>query len=119
QRCTAWISETTMHSGGITRASATDLFTRFLENFTEELVDNAKLVRALIDGVQFYNSGLPEFEPRLRLLIKVMLIQILGPGNDRKYDTMTYVLINTGFSAVLRTTAVEVTPEERAAAIAM
>lgn len=119
QRCTAWLSEITQQPGGITRASATELFTKFLESFTDELVDNAKLVRALIDGVQFYSSGLPEFEPRLRLLIKVLLIQILGPGDDRKYDTMTFVLINTGFSAVLRTSAVEVTPEEREAAIAM
>lgn len=119
QRCTAWLSEITQQPGGITRASATELFTRFLESFTEELADNAKLVRALIDGVQFYSSGLPEFEPRLHLLIKVLLIQILGPDDDRKYDTMTYVLINTGFSAVLRTSAVEVTPEEREAAIAM
>ncbi|WP_067855260.1 TetR/AcrR family transcriptional regulator [Nocardia shimofusensis] len=119
QRCTAWISETTQLSRELTRASASELFTKFLESFTDELADNAKLVRALIDGVQFYSSGLPEFEPRLRLLIKVLLIQILGPGDDRKYDTMTFVLINTGFSAVLRTSAVEVTPEEREAAIAM
>jgi hypothetical protein len=43
-------------------------------------IDNAPLVRTLGAGVQFYNSGIPEFEPRLRVLVKVLLIQLLGPA---------------------------------------
>ncbi|MBF6189696.1 TetR/AcrR family transcriptional regulator [Nocardia implantans] len=86
---------------------------------TEELVANAKLVRALVAGVQFYSSGIPEFEPRLRLLVKVMLIQMLGPGDDHEYDVMTFVVINTGFAAVLRASALEVDDPVRAEAIDM
>ncbi|MER7450576.1 helix-turn-helix domain-containing protein [Nocardia beijingensis] len=86
---------------------------------TEELVANAKLVRALVAGVQFYSSGIPEFEPRLRLLVKVMLIQVLGPGDDHEYDVMTFVVINTGFAAVLRASALEVDDPVRAEAIDM
>ncbi|MGV9331004.1 TetR/AcrR family transcriptional regulator [Nocardia sp. NPDC003726] len=86
---------------------------------TEELVANAKLVRALVAGVQFYSSGIPEFEPRLRLLVKVMLIQTLGPGDDHEYDVMTFVVINTGFAAVLRASALEVDDPVRAEAIDM
>ncbi|MFD8248907.1 MULTISPECIES: TetR/AcrR family transcriptional regulator [unclassified Nocardia] len=86
---------------------------------TEELVANAKLVRALVAGVQFYSSGIPEFEPRLRLLVKVMLIQVLGPGDDHEYDVMTFVVINTGFAAVLRASALEVDDPARAEAIDM
>ncbi|WP_063057501.1 TetR/AcrR family transcriptional regulator [Nocardia sienata] len=84
------------------------LLAEILHAVTDELAAHADLVRALVDGVQFYSSGLPEFEPRLRLLIKVMLIQILGPGDDRKYDVMTFVVINTGFAAALRASAVEI-----------
>ncbi|MFE3445282.1 TetR/AcrR family transcriptional regulator [Nocardia sp. NPDC059180] len=90
-----------------------------LEVITEELVANAELVRALVAGVQFYNSGIPEFEPRLRLLVKVLLIQVLGPGDDHEYDLMTFVVLNTGFAAVLRASALEVSIEERQEAIAM
>lgn len=86
---------------------------------TEELVANAKLVRALVAGVQFYSSGIPEFEPRLRLLVKVMLIQVLGPGDDHEYDVMTFVVINTGFAAVLRASALDVDDPVRAEAIDM
>jgi hypothetical protein len=77
------------------------------------------LVRALVAGVQFYSSGLPEFEPRLRLLVKVVLIQVLGPGDDHEYDMMTFVIINTGFAAVLRASALDVDSRERREAIEM
>ncbi|MGY2005344.1 TetR/AcrR family transcriptional regulator [Nocardia gipuzkoensis] len=90
-----------------------------LQVITAELVANAQLVRALVGGVQFYSSGIPEFEPRLRLLVKVMLIQILGPGDDHEYDVMTFVMINTGFAAVLRTSALDVDSRARAEAIDM
>ncbi|MEU2039669.1 TetR/AcrR family transcriptional regulator [Nocardia niwae] len=95
------------------------IVTEILEVITEELVANAKLVRALVAGVQFYSSGIPEFEPRLRLLVKVMLIQVLGPGDDHRYDVMTFVIINTGFAAVLRASALEVDSGARREAIEM
>ncbi|MGV9780322.1 hypothetical protein [Nocardia farcinica] len=69
--------------------------------------------------MQFYNSGIPEFEQRLRVLVKVMIIQLLGPGDDRRYDTMTFVLINTGFATVLRASALEVGSAERRDAITL
>ncbi|ONM48464.1 TetR/AcrR family transcriptional regulator [Nocardia donostiensis] len=97
----------------------TALVAGILEVFTDVLVANAALVKALVGGVQFYSSGLPDLEPRLRLLVKVILIQGLGPGDDATYDTMAFVLINTGFAAVLRVSAVEVSAEERDKALAM
>lgn len=99
--------------------SVEDMTADILAAICDELVDNAKLVRALAAGVQFYNSGIPEFEPRLRLLVKVLLIQILGPSDDHELDVMAFVLVNTGFSAVLRASALEVDPEERREAIVM
>ncbi|WP_280507676.1 TetR/AcrR family transcriptional regulator [Nocardia flavorosea] len=95
------------------------MMARVLEITTDVLVANAPLVRALVAGVQFYSSGIPEFEPRLRILIKVMLIQMLGPGDDREYDVMSFVLINTGFAAVLRASALDVDDGQRAEAINM
>ncbi|MFI7188410.1 TetR/AcrR family transcriptional regulator [Nocardia nova] len=102
-------SDATMH----------ELTARLLNSIAEELVANALLVRALVAGVQFYSSGIPEFEPRLRLLIKVLLIQVLGPGDDHEYDVMTFVIINTGFSAVLRASAIEFDERQRREAIDM
>ncbi|MGN2638126.1 TetR/AcrR family transcriptional regulator [Nocardia takedensis] len=99
--------------------SPEQLMAGVLDTITVELVAQAPLVRALVAGVQFYSSGLPEFEPRLRVLVKVMLIQMLGPGDDREFDTMTFVLINTGFAAVLRASAQDVDGAERREAIAM
>lgn len=96
-----------------------ELTAGILDTICDELVVNAKLVRALAAGVQFYNSGIPEFEPRLRLLVKVVLIQILGPADDHELDVMAFVLVNTGFSAVLRASALEVDPEQRREAIDM
>ncbi|WP_067895544.1 TetR/AcrR family transcriptional regulator [Nocardia vaccinii] len=93
--------------------------TSVLEAVSDELAAKASLVRALAAGVQFYSSGIPEFEPRLRLLAKVIVIQMLGPGDDHRYDVMAFVLINTGFAAVLRASALEVSGEERREAIAM
>ncbi|RDI52973.1 TetR/AcrR family transcriptional regulator [Nocardia mexicana] len=104
---------------GMSEKSILELVTGILEVITDELVANAKLVRALVAGVQFYSSGIPEFEPRLRLLVKVLVIQLLGPGDDHEYDVMTFVLINTGFAAVLRASALEVDSQERKEAIAM
>lgn len=104
---------------GMSGRTTLEQVTRILQVITDELVDNARLVRALVAGVQFYSSGIPEFEPRLRLLVKVMVIQILGPGDDHRYDVISFVLINTCFAAVLRTSALEVDSTERHEAIAM
>ncbi|MFE9322134.1 TetR/AcrR family transcriptional regulator [Nocardia sp. NPDC052278] len=104
---------------GLSDKPMLELITGILEVITDELVANARLVRALVAGVQFYSSGIPEFEPRLRLLVKLLLIQLLGPGDDHEYDVMTFVLINTGFAAVLRASALEVDSRERKEAIEM
>lgn len=99
--------------------NAPDVWVDILTVITDELVAHAALVRALVAGVQFYSSGIPEFEPRLRLLVKVLIIQLLGPGDDHRYDIMTFVLINTGFAAALRSSAVEVDETSRREAIEM
>ncbi|MFB7878436.1 TetR/AcrR family transcriptional regulator [Nocardia sp. NPDC056064] len=93
--------------------SVHDMFATIFGVITDVLVANAGLVRALIAGVQFYSSGLPEFEPRLRLMIKMLVIRILGPGDDHKYDVMASVVVNTGFAAVLRASALDVDGDER------
>jgi AcrR family transcriptional regulator len=103
----------------LSEKSIPQIVSDILQVITAELVANAQLVRALVGGVQFYSSGIPEFEPRLRLLVKVMLIQILGPGDDHEYDVMTFVMINTGFAAVLRASALDVDSRARAEAIDM
>ncbi|MFI6772257.1 TetR/AcrR family transcriptional regulator [Nocardia sp. NPDC050412] len=104
---------------GLSDKPILEMITGILEVITDELVVNARLVRALVAGVQFYSSGIPEFEPRLRLLVKLLVIQLLGPGDDHEYDVMTFVLINTGFAAVLRASALEVDSQERKEAIEM
>ncbi|MEU4311054.1 TetR/AcrR family transcriptional regulator [Nocardia sp. NPDC024068] len=109
----------TQQVSGARDTSMNTLFAEILHAVSDELAANADLVRALVDGVQFYSSGIPEFEPRLRLLIKVLLIQILGPGDDHEYDVMTYVIINTGFAAVLRASAAEVDSAARHEAVEM
>ncbi|WP_327139772.1 TetR/AcrR family transcriptional regulator [Nocardia sp. NBC_01327] len=119
RRFTQWLSGLSQQSNPQEPLSTTRVITEVLDVFAEELVVNAKLVRALVAGVQFYNSGLPEFETRLHLLMKVLLIQILGPGDDHQYDVMTFVLVNTGFAGVLRASALEVDSQERQEAVAM
>ncbi|GAB2634262.1 TetR/AcrR family transcriptional regulator [Nocardia goodfellowii] len=104
---------------GLSDRSTLEMVTGILEVLAEELAAQARLVRALVEGVQFYSSGIPEFEPRLRLLVKVMVIQLLGPGDDHEYDVMTFVLINTCFAAVLRSAALEVDAQARQEAIRM
>ncbi|MGW2661013.1 TetR/AcrR family transcriptional regulator [Nocardia tengchongensis] len=118
-RFTQWLSGLPPHSETQSIQARTEIVTGLLDMFTQEPVANAKLVRALVGGVQFYNSGLPEFEPRLRLLVKVLLIQLLGPGNDHKYDVMAAVLVNTGFAGVMRASALEVGSDERHEVVAM
>ncbi|MDE1673247.1 TetR/AcrR family transcriptional regulator [Nocardia gipuzkoensis] len=79
-----------------------ELAITILEAITDELVASASLVRALAGGLAYYNSSLPEFEPRLRALLKVLLIQVLGPGNEDAHHAIAFVLINVGFAAAVR-----------------
>lgn len=51
--------------------------------------------------------------------MKLVLIQYLGPGNDRDNEMMARVLINTGFAAVLRASADGISDIDREATIAM
>lgn len=97
----------------------TGVVSEILAIFSDILVANSALLRALIGGVQFYSTGLPQFEQRLRLIVKVVLIQGLGPADDRYLDTVAFVFINTGFAAVVRAAAEEVSESERVDAIAM
>lgn len=90
-----------------------------LDVFAGVLIAKAALVRALIAGVRFHTSGLPELEPRLRLLVKLIVIQYLGPGDDRRNEMMSWVLINTGSAAVLRASADDVSDRDRAESLAM
>ncbi|MGY2091851.1 TetR/AcrR family transcriptional regulator, partial [Nocardia gipuzkoensis] len=119
RRFTHWVSDLSQRPIPQLLPSAPKVLTEMLELFTEELVANAYLVRTLSGGVHPQANGISEFEPRLRPLVKVLLIQLLGPGDDHKHDVMAYVLINIGFAAVLRTTAQEVDEHERREVIAM
>ncbi|WP_043646317.1 TetR/AcrR family transcriptional regulator, partial [Nocardia thailandica] len=59
----------------VTVAEYTSVIAQILDVFAEVLITNAALVRALAGRVHFYRSGIPELEPRLRVLVKVVLIQ--------------------------------------------
>lgn len=119
QRFMDWMSSRPQQPIEDLATAIPQLTTEILELFSDLLATNAKLVRALVIGVQFHRSGIPELEPRLRLLLKVLLIQVLGPGDDEKYDRMTFVLINTGFAAVLRASLPSVDSHERQQIVAM
>ncbi|MFF0547098.1 TetR/AcrR family transcriptional regulator [Nocardia thailandica] len=105
------------------RAGSVEAYTAVLEEilgvFSEVLVPDAALLRALVGGVQFYSSGLPELEKRLRIMVKVILIQNLGPRENEYLDTATRVFINTGFAAVVRSAVEGVTDEDRDRVITM
>lgn len=90
-----------------------------LEVVAEDLVARAGLVRALVAGLQYYSSGLPEFEPRLRGVVKALLIQTLGPGDDHAYEVMSLVVLNTSFAAVVRVAVSDMDPHQRAEALDM
>ncbi|MGF0316365.1 TetR/AcrR family transcriptional regulator [Nocardia fluminea] len=83
----------------------------------EILVANGPLVRALVADLQFYGSGIPEFEPRLRMLIKLYLIQSLGPTHGLDIDTMAYIVLNAGFSTALRSVKMDEEGVDRDAVI--
>ncbi|WP_246350456.1 TetR/AcrR family transcriptional regulator [Nocardia barduliensis] len=99
--------------------SVLELAVTILEAITDELVVNAPLVRALAAGLAYYNSGLPGFEPRLRALLKVLLIRVLGPGNENGHDVIAFVLVNVGFAAAVRAALVDADTGERQEIIAM
>ncbi|MFD3596025.1 TetR/AcrR family transcriptional regulator [Nocardia sp. NPDC058640] len=73
----------------------------------EILIANGPLVRALVADLQFYGSGIPEFEPRLRMILKLYLIQMLGPTRGLDIDTMSFVVLNAGFATALRSVEME------------
>lgn len=83
----------------------------------EILVANGPLVRALVADLQFYGSGIPQFEVRLRTLIKLYLIQSLGPTHSIDIDTMAYIVLNAGFSTALRSVKMEEEGMDRDAVI--
>ncbi|MGY1962538.1 TetR/AcrR family transcriptional regulator [Nocardia gipuzkoensis] len=99
--------------------TVSELAITILEAITDELVANAALVRALAGGLAYYNSGLPEFEPRLRALLKLLVIQVLGPGNEDAHDLMAFVLINVGFAAAVRAALLDADTRERQEVIVM
>ncbi|MGF0315497.1 TetR/AcrR family transcriptional regulator [Nocardia fluminea] len=78
-----------------------------LEAIMDEMATDVPLVRALIAGLDFYSSGMPELEVRLRLLVKMQVIQILGPGDDDEYDVLTFTIIGACFGTVLRAAVLE------------
>ncbi|MBF6168651.1 TetR/AcrR family transcriptional regulator [Streptomyces gardneri] len=102
---------------GLAGQSTAELVASILEVITDELVANAQLIRALSGGVSFYDTGIPELELRLRLFAKVLVIQLLGPGDDHKYDIMSIVLINTGIAAALRASVLEIDDQQRRRAL--
>ncbi|MEV0060698.1 TetR/AcrR family transcriptional regulator [Nocardia sp. NPDC050718] len=73
----------------------------------EILIANGPLVRALVADLHFYGSGIPEFEPRLRMIMKLYLIQMLGPTENIDIDTMAFVVLNAGFATALRSVEME------------
>ncbi|MFE7740734.1 TetR/AcrR family transcriptional regulator [Nocardia sp. NPDC057455] len=96
-----------------------ELSVTILEAITDELVANAALVRALAGGLAYYDSGLPGFEPRLRALLKVLLIQVLGPCTENAHDAIAFVLINIGFAAAVRAALLDADTGERQEVIVM
>ncbi|RBO94511.1 TetR/AcrR family transcriptional regulator [Nocardia puris] len=87
---------------GLEQKSVREVITIILEVMTEQVAAEAPLVRALADGVPFYSSGMPEFELRVRLMVKLLIMQLLGPGDSHEYEVMTSVVVNTCIAAVLR-----------------
>ncbi|WP_280336116.1 TetR/AcrR family transcriptional regulator [Nocardia wallacei] len=119
RRFAEWVSETSAHTSAELLSAAPQRLTEMLELFVDELMNNAALVRALVGGTQYYVSGLPEFEPRLHRLVTALLVRLLGPGDDHTYTVMALVIVNTGFAAVLRSTAADVDVPIRREAVAL
>ncbi|MGW0252408.1 TetR/AcrR family transcriptional regulator [Nocardia goodfellowii] len=63
----------------------------------EEMAADVPLVRAMIAALGFYSSGMPELETRLRMLVKVLIIQIHGPGDEYACDVLTFTVLSAGF----------------------
>ncbi|MEV0686199.1 TetR/AcrR family transcriptional regulator, partial [Nocardia sp. NPDC050378] len=61
----------------------------------------------------FPEAGLSEFGQRLRLLVKVVLIQAFGPSDDRHLDAVTDLMVDTGFAAVVRASANDISDRQR------
>jgi AcrR family transcriptional regulator len=63
RRFSAWVADSAKQPTPQLLSVAPQVITEMLHLFAAELVTNSSLVRALIGGVQFYSSGLLEFEP--------------------------------------------------------
>ncbi|WP_454196038.1 TetR/AcrR family transcriptional regulator [Nocardia sp. Marseille-Q1738] len=72
---------------------------------TSRLAVHADLVRALVAESTLQGSSLPEFERRLRRIVKTYLANALGqlPGQD--LETMAFVISNAGLATCYRITA--------------
>lgn len=82
--------------------SPRDAVVDLIRSAVDILVANGPLVRALVADLQFHGSGIPEFEPRLRMLIKLYILQIIGPIKHVDIDVMAFVVLNAGFATALR-----------------
>ncbi|WP_433762579.1 hypothetical protein [Nocardia sp. CA-135398] len=80
-----------------------ELIASILTVATDVLVDNASLVRALVADLQFYDTVIPEFEPRLHTVIETLISRILGPGDEHQRRRTTSTALDTMFVIVLRT----------------
>ncbi|MBB5915216.1 AcrR family transcriptional regulator [Nocardia transvalensis] len=103
---------------GVADKPVIETLTGILGAITDELAENAALVRELVAAVHYHDTIIPAFEPRLRILVKVLIIQTLGPGDDRHYELMAFVIVNTSFAAVMRAALAE-TEQQRHEIIAM
>ncbi|GGK38840.1 TetR/AcrR family transcriptional regulator [Nocardia camponoti] len=91
----------------ITGLTPQEAVTEILRAAVEILVAEGPLVRALVTDLNFYGSGIPDFEPRFRFILKVYILNAIGlqPGVD--VDTIAFVALNAGFAVTLRSVYLE------------
>ncbi|MEV0688550.1 helix-turn-helix domain-containing protein, partial [Nocardia sp. NPDC050378] len=68
---------------GMSAEYAATLVSDILAVFADILEGRSGLVNSMLRTLQFPEAGLSEFGQRLRLLVKVVLIQAFGPSDDR------------------------------------
>jgi len=69
------------------------------------LATHAGLARALLAESTLQGTGVPEFEPRLRLIVKTYLVHALGRLPEQDLETMAFVISNAGLAICYRLTA--------------
>ncbi|MFE7718521.1 TetR/AcrR family transcriptional regulator [Nocardia rhizosphaerihabitans] len=106
-------------SDTVTMEGISKVVAAMLRMFTDVLDDHRSLVKALVRDVRLERSGLMELEPRLRVLNRLLLVQLLGSRDGQKLEVMTNILVNTGTVTVLRVTAPDVGDIDRDKVIAM